>query len=430
VRLTAARTDLPPADLEASVRDVLDRRLSASSRRPLAVALSGGGDSLALALIAARWARDVGRPLLVLTLDHGLQTQSHAWTQACGATAQRLGASFRGLAWEGRKPTAGLPAAARAARHALLADAAREAGARVLLMGHTADDTLEAQAMRAAGATTPGPREWSPSPAWPQGRDLFLLRPLLGVRRVALRDWLAARGERWIDDPANDDLRYARVRARKAGVDGEPTAADDEPLELARLCHAQAGGGLAIPRQALREAAPQATRRFLALASVCAGGGARRPATERLARVAALCSADGPFTATLAGARIEADDADVRFWREAGEAARGGLSPLRLAAGETGVWDGRFEFAADAAVEIRTLAGLASRLPRDQRRDLLRLPAAARGGLPVVVVAGEPGCPVLAPAAGLAFRPLTYERLRAAAGLVEREADQQAAGAD
>src|SRR6185437_7502352 len=137
VRLAEAAA---PAEawLEQRVGQILDRRLRRDLPQPLAVALSGGGDSLALLLIAARWAKAAGRELVVLTVDHGLQAKSADWTRACAATAQRLGLPFRGLVWTGEKPATGLPAAARAARHALLADAARASGARVILMGHTA----------------------------------------------------------------------------------------------------------------------------------------------------------------------------------------------------------------------------------------------------------------------------------------------------
>ena len=190
------------------------------------MALSGGGDSLALLLAATEWARSAGRRLTVLTVDHGLRAESAAWTAACAATARRLGHPFRALAWTGAKPAAGLPAAARTARHALLAEAARAAGARVILMGHTADDALEARLMREAGSTTPEAREWAPSPAWPQGRGVFLLRPLVSLRRAEIREWLTARGERWIDDPANEDATYARPRARQAlGRGAMPPAA-------------------------------------------------------------------------------------------------------------------------------------------------------------------------------------------------------------
>jgi tRNA(Ile)-lysidine synthase len=193
----------------------LDRRLRLGATAPLAVGFSGGGDSLALLILALDWARAHGRPVVSLTVDHQLNPASAGWTAEALAKARALGAEARALAWTGPKPTSGLSAAARAARHALLAQAAREAGAAVLLLGHTADDLAEAALMRAQGSTVPDPRGWSPSPAWPEGRGVFVLRPLLAARRGDLRDWLAARGETWLDDPANDDPRSARARARR-----------------------------------------------------------------------------------------------------------------------------------------------------------------------------------------------------------------------
>jgi len=384
-------------DLEQAVGDILDRRLQARHPRPIAVALSGGGDSLALLLAAAAWAERAGRELLVLTVDHGLRAESADWTRTCAATAQRLGLAFRALAWTGAKPASGLPAAARLARHRLLADAARQARARVILMGHTASDIREAVAMRAAGSTTPDPREWSPSPVWPQGRGLFLLRPMLGLGRAEIRDWLTARGETWIDDPANADLAYARPRARRALVGAaptpEPATPDTAAAKLAQACRPDSEGGLQIGRALLRAATPEACARFISAASLSAAGTDRPPRREKLARLAERLAAKEPFTASLAGARIEADAAQVSFRREPGEAARGGLAPLRLAAGETGVWDGRFEVVAEQLVEIVT---------------------APRSAQPLATgVDGE--------AASVQATPLAYERLLAACGGIVSE---------
>lgn len=337
--------------LEHAVGEVLDRRLLKSDLRPVAVALSGGGDSVALLLAANHWARVAGRGLLVLTVDHRLRAESAAWTAACAATAERLGLAFQALAWTGEKPATGLPAAARQARQALLADAAREAGARVVLMGHTADDVLEARLMREAGSSTSEPREWGASPAWPQGRGVFLLRPLLGVRRADIRAWLTARGETWIEDPANADTHYARPRARLALASGAVASAPPAGASAAALAQACAPD-LSIARADLRAAPPAALIRFVSAACLCAAGTDRPPARERVERLAARLTAAEPFVATLAGARIEADAGQVRFQREAGEAARGGLRPLPLKAGETGVWDGRFEMTADRDMTI------------------------------------------------------------------------------
>lgn len=410
--------------MEGVAHAVLDRRLLPESPRPIALALSGGGDSVALLHAATTWARAHGRHIVALTVDHRLQPQSQAWTAACGALAQRLGVGFQALAWEGAKPSCGLPAAARAARHRLLADAARELGAQVLLVGHTADDVAEARAMRAAGATTPEPREWSPSPAWPEGRGLFLLRPLLGLRRAELRVWLRAKGETWIEDPANADPRFARARARAAldssGGAIEPAA--DVPLALAAICSFDPAGGVAFARAAFRAAPPDEAHRLLGLSCVCAGGGARLPASAARDRLAARLRGLDTVVATLAGARVEADGDEVRIVREAGEARRGGLEPLALAPGAPAVWDGRFEVAAeDEALEVRPLRGVARRLPPDQQRALTAWPVAARGVLPAVVDSrGAVSSPLLG-ASSAQVRCLVEARLGAAAGLVVRE---------
>jgi tRNA(Ile)-lysidine synthase len=153
--------------LAARVAGRLDRRLSKDDPAPVALALSGGGDSIALMRMTAAWAQTRGRPVLALTVYHGLNPDSPAWTRFAGEAAQAAGCAWRGLVWTGDKPVAGLTAAARAARHRLIAEAARAAGARVVLMAHTADDAAEADLMRAEGSTLGRVREWAPSPAWP-----------------------------------------------------------------------------------------------------------------------------------------------------------------------------------------------------------------------------------------------------------------------
>jgi tRNA(Ile)-lysidine synthase len=169
-------------------------------------------------------------------------------------------------------------------------------------------------------------------------------------------------------------------------------------------------------------AAPEALRRFVSAACLCAAGTDRPPAAGRVRRLADALAGNGPLTASLAGARIEADDRGVRFLREAGEAARGGLSPLRLAAGETGVWDGRFEISAERAIEVRRLAGHASRLSRGEKAALNGFAAAVRPGLPLVVGGGgEIACPVLTAVTGVRVAPLGFERLQAACGAIDRE---------
>lgn len=367
------------------------------------------------------WARAHSRPVLALTVDHQLQLDSARWTAEAVAKARALGAEAHALTWTGDKPSAGLPAAARLARHALLASAAREAGAKVLLLGHTASDLAEGAAMRAEGSSVSDPREWAPSPVWPEGRGVFLLRPLLSLSRAEIRQALAARGETWLDDPANTDLRYARARARATGAK-EILAIEPSPPALPAFT-IDAAGTIRLSRAAAAA--------HLAAALLCAAGTTRPPRGERLSRLVRRLRSGEAFTATLAGARVEArgeEGAEVLICRDAGESARGGLAPLDLAPGETGVWDGRWEVTADEApLTVMALKGRASSLSAEQRARLAEAPVAARPSLPLLLRHGA--APALAPLDGpdLAVegggraRPLILDRFKAAIGLYDQE---------
>lgn len=395
-----------------TVRAALDRRLDPASAAPLAVGFSGGGDSLFLLKAVLDWAR--GRPVLALVVDHGLQADSARWTTEAVAKAKALGAEARALAWTGDKPRTGLPAAARRARHALLADAARAAGAKVLLLGHTASDLAEGAAMRAEGSTVSDPREWAPSPVWPEGRGVFLLRPLLALGRDEIRQALAAQGETWLDDPANADLRYARARARAAGA-GEVSSSDAPPRSPPTFS-IDAAGTIRLPRDVAAS--------HLAAALLCAAGTERPPRGERLDRLVQRIRSGEGFIATLAGARIEAGE-DVMICRDDGEIARGGLAPLALAPGQTGVWDGRWEITAgEAPLTVVALKGSASNLPPEQRARLASLPAAARPSLPLITRHGAPPVldgPELADEGGGRARLLVLDRFKAATGQIDQE---------
>lgn len=426
MRLTPSAPSLHRGDLERSVAAVLDRRLDPGSAAPLALGLSGGGDSLALLLLVARWARTHGRPLLALTVDHGLHPDSPRWTAFAGEAARRAGADWRALRWEGDKPAAGLPAAARAARHRLLATAARQAGASVLLLGHTLDDRREAALMRARDTPVLGEMaEWAPSPAWPEGRGIFLLRPLLEVGRAALRETLTEEGQTWLDDPANDDPRYARARAR-ADLDGAPPLPADgalpSPVEMKGVSVTGDGRVLA-DRAALRRLGPGPLKRLVSAALLCASGTDAPPRGVRLERLVQALAGTAPFAASLCGARAAADGEGVSFGREAGERARGGLAALPLPRGRPMVWDGRFEIVAEAeGLEVGPLAGRIGALARAERSWLKTLPPPARSALPVIAgAAGRAALPHPFGAGPAIAACLVEARLLAACGLLDRE---------
>lgn len=364
--------------LTGRVFGALDARLERDADRPIALALSGGGDSLALLDLTCEWAKTRGRRVLALTVDHGLNPDSADWSRRAEAAARAAGADWRGLAWAGAKPATGLPAAARDARHRLLAEAAQAGEARVILTGHTADDIAEGDWMRARGSTLGTLRDWSPSPVWPEGRGLMLLRPLLGETRQALRDYLTGRGADWIEDPANADERFLRSRARNALAEsGEQPTLTLPPLR---------GGSLPLPMGEGMVTADRAVGgRALAAALVCAGGGERTPRGDRVEAIRARLASGEDFDAALAGARLMARGEDIVLFRNAGEYARRPLPDLRLASGVEAVWDGRFEITAPESRRVVPAVGRLAALPRTDRDRLKALPPGVRGSLPVLI---------------------------------------------
>jgi tRNA(Ile)-lysidine synthase len=176
------------------------------------VALSGGADSLALAAATAFEAPKLGLRAASLTVDHGLQAGSADAAAAAARTAAALG--LDALVVRVEVDGAGGPeAAAREARYRVLRDAALDAGASAVLVGHTLDDQAETVLLglaRGAGATS--------LQGMAETGDLdgvTLLRPLLGVRRTVTRAACAAEGLGVWDDPHNTDPRFARVRVRE-----------------------------------------------------------------------------------------------------------------------------------------------------------------------------------------------------------------------
>lgn len=380
------------------------------------VALSGGGDSVALLNLTADWAAARGRPLLALTVDHGLNPDSAGWTSRAEAAADAVGADWRGLVWGGDKPSTGLPAAARLARHRLLADAAREAGAHVILIAHTADDVSEGELMRAEGSTLGRLREWAPSPVWPQGRGLALFRPLLDVRRATLRDWLSGRGADWIDDPANEDLRFARARARRRLATTAPIPAPS--------AEGPATGVIGVEDDIVR-LTRWASPRALSAALVCAGGGDRPPRGDRLSAVRARLQAGEDFTSTLCGARLEAEGELVRITREPGEFRRGAARPQALTPDAEAIWDGRWRLTVSEPgwSAVPAAGRMAALSPADQA-ILRQLPAAARGARPVLI-RNVPDATVLAGEAAKAHA-LVEARLALALDRMTHERDLEA----
>ncbi|MEO3434212.1 tRNA lysidine(34) synthetase TilS [Inquilinus sp. CAU 1745] len=242
--------------LAAAFGRALDRLGPFGDRPRLAVAISGGSDSLALCLLADEWVRRRGGEVLGLTVDHGLRPDSAAEAGRVGEWLAARGIAHRILRWPPPHPAAGLQEAAREARYGLLEDACAADGILHLLLGHTTDDQAETFLLRLAGGS--GVDGLAAMPAVRTGRRVRLLRPLLGLSRQDLRAELRARGQGWIDDPSNENPAFARVRLRAAGE-----ALGAEGMTPRRLAETARRAGLA--RRALETAAASLAARAMTI---------------------------------------------------------------------------------------------------------------------------------------------------------------------
>ncbi|MCC6716734.1 MAG: tRNA lysidine(34) synthetase TilS [Acetobacteraceae bacterium] len=399
------------------------RRLGPFEPAPiLAVAVSGGADSMALALLARDWAAAQGGAAIALVVDHGLRAESAAEAAATIARLAQCGIAARLLALHGLARGPGLAARARLARHAALEAACAERGILHLLFGHHAGDQAETLRMRARAGSLP--RGMAGMAALAEGEAVRRLRPLLAVPPGQLRALLRAHGIAWVEDPSNQDTATLRARLRLELDD----PAGDGPQVTALLaearCHGQAraaaeGATAAVlaARVALHPdgwavltGGPLAPAALSAL--ICTIAGRRYPAAT--AAVAALARA--PRAATLAGVRL----------LPAGRAGREGdwlvvREPAAMegpvAAIPGALWDRRFRLSPAARMAGGMAGGMTLGALGDDAARLRRLaphwpacvlrtlPALRRDGQLVAVPAlGHPDAPRCADF-GLQFRP-------------------------
>jgi len=294
----------------AELADRLAALIEGFPRARLAVAFSGGGDSVALLAALAVLARRHRRlALRALHVDHGLQRGSGAWARQCVRIAAALRVPIR-VSRVRVDATSGqsLEAAARAARYAAFARAL--APGEILLTAHHLEDQAETvllQLLRGAGVA--GLAAMPADAPFGRGR---LVRPLLGVPRAALHEALRRGRLEWIEDPMNFDPRFDRAYLRaevlprllarwpaaaRALARSARHAQDAQQLlaQLAATDLAAARYGPDLSVAALRRL-PDARRRN-ALRGWLAGHGARMPDARRLAEIA------GPLLAARADAQ-------------------------------------------------------------------------------------------------------------------------------
>lgn len=341
---------------------------------PVGLAVSGGGDSMAMLHLMARVAPHAGLALQVVTVDHALRPESADEAAFVAKVCAALGVPHSVLVWDHGKITGNLMEAAREGRYRLMADWAQARGLEQVALAHTADDQAETFLMglsREAGLDgLAGMRH-----GWNRNGVTFR-RPFLTLTRAELRGFLVRHGLSWVEDPTNENDRYSRTKARRAlkalqplGITVDRLAAVTSHLSMAqgvvRDAVARAGnevvteiaGSLRFDRGPFQLCSPEIQRRLL-IAMVRWIGGQGHPVRE--SKVFALGSAlQQQKDATLGGVRFRWAGESCSVSREA--RACGG--PVALGQ----VWDGRW-MVAGAEGEIRALGAVGLRQCPDWRQ--------------------------------------------------------------
>ncbi|WP_261399931.1 tRNA lysidine(34) synthetase TilS [Leisingera daeponensis] len=373
----------------------------------LGIAISGGSDSMALMHLMQEAFEGEPVELYAATVDHGLRPEAAAEAEWAGRAAAALGISHEVIRWEDGPGKGNLQGQARDARYHLLSGWARRNNISTLCVAHTADDQAETLLMRMARAA--GVSGLSGMPPRRVHNGVTLLRPLLEVTRSELRQYLQERGIEWCEDPSNCDLRFERVRARRALEELAPLGLT--PTVLSRvagnmnkarealdwyvflaardLAHVQAGAVVLCQRK-FRTLPSETGYRLLVKAIQWVAGTPYPP--RRVPMEIAVLAARGGGAATVSGCHLLTTSKQIWICREA-KAVEGAIS----LPGQ--VWDSRWKvFGGDAkGCVVRALG----------RDGLRKCPDWRAAGIPGTVLEATPAVwqgaeLAAAPTAGLA----------------------------
>lgn len=297
----------------------------------IGVAVSGGGDSLALMYLLADLCEQADVELEVVTVDHGLRTDSAIEAKQVFEMCRAAGLQHATARWTGWTGNGNLQDSARAARYRLIAEWAKRREVAFVCLGHTQDDVAETFVMRLARQS--GVDGLSIMADVFEREGVEFRRPLLNTSRKDLRKFLRQRDIGWIDDPSNDNEDFQRVRVRKSldaleaqGITAQVLAnvalnmrVARDALQLQTHKVAKAGvteqtGDLLIDRDVFLGAPEEIQRRILQSAVRWVSGGYYVPRRNGVVELIAAISAGRNFA--LGGCLATVRKTQIRMSRE------------------------------------------------------------------------------------------------------------------
>ena len=325
------------------------RAFAPQTPKRVGVAVSGGGDSMALLHLAAAGQAIGGPTVYAVTVDHGLREQAANEAALVASVCAKLDIAHQTLEWRDWDGHGNLQAAARSARYRLIREWAGQIGVEGMMLGHTMDDVAETYVMRLSRKA--GIDGLALMDTQFERDGLAWARPLTQVRRDDLRDYLRSVDANWVDDPSNDDVDFDRVRVRQAlgvltdlGLEAPALhhashaarqareALDHYTMQEAQTHVIQQGGDVILPRTP--PVPDDILRRLKTKAVQWLGGLVYPPRQTSMTHLETGLAMDG--RATVAGCLVSVEGDTLRFAREA--------NAVRMLTSATdGIWDGRWQ---------------------------------------------------------------------------------------
>ncbi len=402
--MALAQTLPTPTEMPVSAdefADALDRLAPFEDCPHLAVAVSGGSDSMALVLLAQEWTRARGGTLTALTVDHGLRAEAAAEARQVATWCAARGIAHVILRRDGPHLISAIQHEARIARYRLLEEWCAAHAVLHVLVAHQREDQAETILMRQAHGS--GATGLAGMASIVERGACRLLRPLLGFPRARLAAVLDAADQAWIDDPSNRNPAFLRVRWR-----GVLDAAPQRGIAVARLaamsgqfarirrgleadiaaCLARAvtldPGGFAWIDGTVLAAGGEAGRHALAAVIMTVSGSAYPPRRERLERLFALLPDRVEGGRSLGGCLVLPRRGRILVCREPAAVAL----PVQAVPGGRVCWDGRFVLDLPAKAAELSLGALGADAAEIEEGGspalLIHIPPAARAALPAL----------------------------------------------
>lgn len=179
----------------------------------IALGISGGPDSLALAILTKQWLDAVGGTLICLTVNHNLRPDAESEAHYTGEVLKKYNIKHHILNWKGTNKLSNLQNQARDARRNLLTTWCKTNRYKYLFLAHTQDDVVETFFMRLFRGS--GMQGLSSIPHLSTFNNVIILRPLLDFKKTELEGFLTNQNIKWIQDPSNHDNKFLRSKIRK-----------------------------------------------------------------------------------------------------------------------------------------------------------------------------------------------------------------------